>query len=199
MSEAKKTRVVIQNVRLSYPNLHKKTQYMRNGKPEGEPAYNAAFIFGKKHPDLAKLLEAEKEVARLKWGSKADTQLNIIKSKDMSFIHDGDGKPDKNGYPGNFYINARNKNIVKVYDSKTNDSKPLTAEDYRPYAGCYVHAILEIWADDTNKRINACLVGVMWYKDGEAFSGGKPADVNEFADAAEDEPMDEDEINRLAG
>jgi hypothetical protein len=67
------------------------------------------------------------------------------------------------------------------------DKTPLTSADGRPYAGCFVNASVELWAQDNNfgKRINASLRGVQFFKDGDAFSGGGAASDDEF-DSVED-------------
>jgi hypothetical protein len=54
------------------------------------------------------------------------------------------------------------------------DRTPLTASDGKPYAGCFVNAVVELWAQDNQygKRINASLGGVQFAADGDAFGGG---------------------------
>ena len=72
------------------------------------------------------------------------------------------------------------------------DRSPLTETDGRPYSGCYVVAIVELWAQDNSwgKRVNATLKGVQFFADGEAFSGGTPASAGDFDDlGAFDEAM----------
>jgi hypothetical protein len=58
------------------------------------------------------------------------------------------------------------------------------------YAGCYVHASVEIYAYDSPKwgrRINAVLRGVKFCADGEGFGGSTAASADEFgADDEED-------------
>jgi hypothetical protein len=68
------------------------------------------------------------------------------------------------------------------------DKSPLTAEDGKPYSGCYVNCSLELWAQDNSygKRINAQLGGVQFFKDGDAFSGGgSAADADDFDEITE--------------
>lgn len=187
-------RVVLQNVRLSFPELFKAKQFVRNGKPEGDPAFSASFIMPKNHPNMKELKAAIKEVAVAKWGAKADVTLKAIEAKDFCCLHDGDLK-DYDGYADNMYVSARNKTRPTVLDTKANGDAPLTAEDGKPYAGCYVHAIIEIWADDSNKRVNASLCGVKFYKDGDAFTGGGTAKADEYADVEEE---GEDDVSKMA-
>jgi hypothetical protein len=55
-------------------------------------------------------------------------------------------------------------------------------DDGTLYSGCYVVVHVNIWAQDNQfgKRINCGLLGVQFYKDGEAFSGGRISSVDEF-------------------
>lgn len=61
----------------------------------------------------------------------------------------------------------------------------LSARSGKPYAGCYVNASLEFWAQDNayGKRINCTLRGIQFLRDGDSFSAGRPADADEFEDA----------------
>jgi hypothetical protein len=60
---------------------------------------------------------------------------------------------------------------------------PLSASDGKPYSGCYVNALVELWAQahaEHGKRINASLMGVQFSKDGERLSGGATAAADDF-------------------
>ena len=86
------------------------------------------------------------------------------------------------------FISARSKSRPTVVDR---DKTPLTEQDGRPYGGCFVNAIVELWAQDNQfgKRINATLAGVQFLKDGDAFGGSRPADPDEF-EAVDDNNSD---------
>jgi hypothetical protein len=63
------------------------------------------------------------------------------------------------------------------------DKTPLAESDNRPYSGCYVNCIIELWAQNNayGKRINANLLAVQFYKDGQPFGdAGANASVNDF-------------------
>jgi hypothetical protein len=53
----------------------------------------------------------------------------------------------------------------------------LTERSGKPYAGCYVNASIELWAQDNayGKRINATLRGVQFVRDGDSFGAGSRA------------------------
>ncbi len=57
--------------------------------------------------------------------------------------------------------------LVLDKDAKTH----LYATDGKPYAGCYVNASIDIWAQDSQygKRVNAGLRGVQFIRDGDKF------------------------------
>lgn len=171
--------------RLAFPQLFEAKTV--NG--EGEPAFSASFLVEDADPTVTikqggkkvqvKLSKVIETVGSEKWGAKWAAVKKEIEAKDRSAIHDGDLKSSYAGFPGNHYMSARNKTRPLVIDR---DKTPLTAQDGRPYAGCYVVASLELWAQDNNygKRINASLRGVQFLRDGDAFAGGGAASEDEF-------------------
>jgi hypothetical protein len=56
------------------------------------------------------------------------------------------------------------------------------ASSGKPYSGCYVNAVIELWAQDNKfgKRINASLMGVQFLRDGQRLSGGGVASADDF-------------------
>lgn len=142
--------------------------------------YNCAFIFGRDHEATKAVSEAVAQVAEAKWGAKAAAILKELHAKDRLPIHDGDSKPDAAGYPGNYYLNAGNKMRPLVVDR--DPQHILTVADGKPYSGCYVNGIVEIWAQDNQfgKRVNASLAGVQFVRDGERLAGGSVATTNDF-------------------
>ena len=54
------------------------------------------------------------------------------------------------------------------------DKTPITEDDNVVYAGCYVNAIITLWAQNNSygKRVNAQLDGVQFVRDGEPFGDG---------------------------
>lgn len=168
-------KIKIDNVRLAFPQLFEAKTV--NG--EGEPAFSASFLMEPDHPAVMTLNAAMDKVGSEKWGAKWPNVKKEIVTKDRLALHDGDTKADYAGFAGMMFVSARNKSRPLVIDR---DKSPLTAADGRPYAGCYVNASIELWAQDNNygKRINASLRGVQFFKDGDAFAGGGAASDDEF-------------------
>lgn len=168
-------KIKLQNVRLSFPSLFRKAVF--NGE---ETKFEATFLLDKEaHADTIKEIKAA-------ISEKLKTDLKGAKlASDKICLKDGD-EIDYEGYDGCMSIKASNNKRPLVID---NDKTPLSEDDNRVYAGCYVNAVIELWAQNNNygKRINANLLGVQFYKDGEPFGdGGVSASVDDF-DAFEDD------------
>ena len=166
----------LKNVRIAFPHL-----FVASAVNEGDAkAFSAAFIFPPDHPAKAELDDACKAIAKEKWGAKWEAIYKSILAGDKLAIHDGDKKAEYEGYEGNFFLNARNKTKPTVRD--VDGITALEEASGKPYAGCFVVAHVELYAQDNSygKRINASLRGVQFYRDGDAFSGSPPAGDEEF-------------------
>lgn len=179
-------KVKLHNVRIAFPRLYKAEQV--NG--QGEPQFSATFIMPK-HYQIAKDVQtAIEQVAKEKWTDKAEGILKKLKAELKLCLKDGDLKEELEGFSGNYYLNANNKIRPYVVDR---DKTQLNPDSGVIYAGCYVNAVIDIWAMDNKhgKRICASLSGVQFYKDGDAFSGGGIATDADFDDLST-EPEDEE-------
>lgn len=183
-------KVKLINVRLAFPNLFEAKAV--NG--EGDPRYSAAFVIAPGSANAKALLAAMNDVAKEKWGAKAAAILTELKGKGRVAYKEAPLSKDGEVYEGfedMHAFNASNKARPLVIGA---DKAPLTAPDGKPYAGCYVDASVELWAQDNSwgKRVNATLRGVQFRSDGDAFAGGSPASQGEFDDisaGAEEEAL----------
>lgn len=171
-------RLRIDNVRLSFPELWEPTAMKAGDKP----ACSATGLLPPDHPAIPQIEAAMLAAAVEKWKDKGKAMLEALRKTDKLCIHDGTLKAAKyDGYAGMLYINARSETPPKVKDR--DPSVDLTKASGRPYSGCYVNLIVDIYAQDNGygQRINATLKGVQFWADGEAFAGGAPASDDEFA------------------
>ena len=179
-------KVILKDVRLSFPDL-----FVAKSVMGSEPKFGAAFLLEPGSENEKAVKAAVVEVAKEKWGAKAEATLKQLTSGDKICLHNGDTK-EYEGYAGMLYLNANNaaKPIVLDKDAKTH----LDSTSGRPYAGCYVNASISLWAQDNQfgKRINASLGGVQFVRDGDAFAGGGVATEEDFADLAVTEDFDLD-------
>src|SRR3990167_4236822 len=168
--------VMLSDVRLSFA---KALFEPKDVQGQGEPKFSGSFIFPPNHPCVAAIKAAMKKVAEEKWGAKASEVFVALKAGDKLALRDGDTKPQYEGYKGNFFLNASNKIKPLVIDG---NKSPLSAASGKPYAGCYVNASVEVWAQDNafGKRINATLKGVQFLRDGARLAGGGVASADDF-------------------
>jgi len=183
MAEAQKApenRIWIRDVRIAYAQgiFEARAQKQADGTM-GKPKYGAAFIFPASHPCVKDIAALVIKAAQERWGAKADDMLKMLKAGDKLPIHSGDAKSTSAGYAGNLYLNAGNAIRPLILNT---DKTPIIAADGIIYSGCYVNAMLEIWAQDNmhGKRVNASLLGVQRVRDGERLAGGSVATADDF-------------------
>lgn len=187
------TKVRIENVRIGFAHLFEPTSFPGSD----DLYYQCRPIIPPKHPAVKLIDAAMLEAANEKWGDKGKTILDkLIKDGKVAFLKedycDKNGEP-RDGYAGVYSIACSNKTRPTVVDR---DRTPLTAQDGRPYSGCFSTVIIDIWAQDNSfgRRLNASLMGVQFVKDGDAFSGGRPASADDFDDLAEGVDDEENEL-----
>jgi hypothetical protein len=181
--------VKLKNVRISFPNLFEAKAV--NG--EGEPKFSAAFVIDPGSENHKALTAAMNEIAKEKWGAKAEGILSELKSKGRVAFKESPLSKDGevyDGFEGKYALNASNAARVAVIDR---DTTPLTPQDGKPYGGCFVDVSVDLWAQDNSwgKRINAKLRWVQFRSDGDAFSGGAPVGQDEFENIAEGATADD--------
>lgn len=164
-------KIKLNNVRLSFPSLFQRAVF--NGQPTDNDKFEATFLIDKE--SQAELIEKIKSAIATK--IKDDLKGAKIAS-DKICLKDGD-TVEYDGYQGHYSIKAANRKRPLIIDA---DKSPLTEDDNRLYAGCYVNAIIELWSQNNSygKRINANLLGVQFAKDGEPFGDGVNASVDDF-------------------
>lgn len=170
--------IAIKNVRLSFPSLFKKASFDGN-----EGKYEATFLLNKKtHADVIKKIKDAID-AKITEDLKG---ANV--SPEKLCLKDGDGV-EYDGYQGHFTIKAANGKRPLVIDR---DKTPLSEDDNKLYAGCYVNAIVELWTQNNKygKRINANLLGVQFFADGEPFGDGVKATTDDFDAFGDDDDED---------
>jgi len=183
------SKILLKNVRLSFPHLFKKAVF--DGK---EQKFEATFLLHKKeHAALIKEIAAVIK-------EKVRTDLKGAKiSSDKVCLRNGD-EAEYEGYEGHMSLKASNNARPTVIDR---DRTPLTEDDNKPYAGCYVNAYIELWAQNNQfgKRVNANLLGVQFYRNGKPFGeGGKTVKADEFeVFEAEDDDFGDDFLDEADG
>jgi hypothetical protein len=171
-------------VRLSFPDLFTPKKVERKGnEKEQEPKYGAVFLLDKSDDEqqIKQIRGKIWELAKAQWGDKAAALIK--KGTVRVCLHEGAEK-EYDGYGENvMYVSTSTKRRPAVVDR---DRSPLTDDDNKIYAGCYVNAVIRFWVQDNQygKRVNAQLQGVQFVADGEAF-GAAPFNPEEHFEELE--------------
>lgn len=189
MSQLKPGQVKLRNVRLSFSSLFKPTASIANG-PE---KFRASFLIDPNTVDgknnLKALAEARKAVEAEKFGKPMeykDPKRCCIANGDDK-ISDKTGEP-YDGYEGMKVVSATNGKKFPIVDA---DRTPLSAEDGKPYNGCYVNAVITLYGvKDKDKGGNGLFAGIdaiQFLRDGEPFGGGGVSADDVFEDETSEE------------
>lgn len=184
MASIKLTHSAADPVRLSFPDVYEAVQY--EGK--GAYRYNASFLVTPGGANDKIIQAAILEAANETFGKKAAVFLESVKGNSNKFCYVRGDLKEYEGYAGMLVLSGhRSQKSGKpgTFDCTRAgpDGKPLElkADSGKPYAGCYVNASLDIYAQDgTNSGIRCGLRGVFFAADGDAFSGSKVASPDEF-------------------
>jgi hypothetical protein len=176
---AENIQITVTNARLSYANIFR-AKAMEGSV--GEPKYSCVFLLDKQNnaKDIKTIQDAIAK--QVKEGLKGKHP-----GADKVCLKDGSNKADVDGYgDGVMYVSAGNVKRPVIVDQKRN---PLAEEDGKPYSGCIVNGVFNLWVQDNKygKRINASLTHVQFVKDGPVFGEAvKPAEAV-FKDISEDD------------
>lgn len=171
-------KVLLKNARLAFPNLFKAVQF----DGQGCFRFGANFLVEPGSDNDKAIKKAIEAAAKETWAAKAPKTLAAIVGNANKYCYlDGNNK-DYDGYEDRMYLSAHRKQeqgapaVVGLGGKGDN----LTAESGKPYAGCYVNASVDIWAQDGQyPGIRCSLVGVQFVADGDAFAGS-PANAEDF-------------------
>lgn len=152
-------KIKIPSARLSFPSLFNMASF--GGESTGK--FEATFILDKKE-HAKQIEEIEGAIA------KFQKELKVKLASDKLCLKDGD-EMERPEYQGKMTIKASTKKRPMVINR---DKTPITEDDNVVYAGCYVNAIITLWAQNNSygKRVNAQLDGVQFVRDGEPFGDG---------------------------
>ena len=163
-------KVLLKNVRLSFPSLFKTEQYAG----EDTEKYAATFLIPKSDTKtVASIEQACKQALVEKYG-----EGKVPKGFKMPLV-DGDDK-EYQGYADHVCIKANTKKRPTLVNR---DKTPIVEEDGILYGGCYVNASIDVWVMDNSygKKVLASLNAIQFVKDGEAV-GTKSEGADDFED-----------------
>jgi hypothetical protein len=163
--------------RLAFPNIF--DPHPESGR------YNCLVLFDANDGQAERLEAKALEVCKAKWNGKVTKPAQQLR---QYFLHDGEEKAQYEGFgEGTKYVSASSEAPpgVKARDGRTNVGRSSGLL----YAGCEVVCYISIWAQDNQygKGINAQLMGVQYYGEGERFGAARPAMADEMFEAFDEE------------
>lgn len=180
-------KVVLKGVRLVFPDLWEPKEFETG---DGKPRYSATFLVEPGSANDKAIRDTIKAVAKEAHAAKADAVLKTMEGNSQKFFYlDGNAK-DYDGFADMMYASSHrpaNQGAPLVMDR---DKQPLAATSGKPYSGCYVNASIDIYAQvGKNPGIRASLLGVQFFKDGDAFAGSRanPDDFEDLSEGADSE------------
>lgn len=186
--------VTLRNVRLSFPDLFvpkMETDDNQQPKVNGKLKFSATFLLNKKAnaKDIAAMNAA---IAAVKKSPKLAGDKRVPKV----YFRDGSEKPHLEGYSGDvMFFTARKTHKPGSPGPGVVDQnlQELTAQDGKPYAGCYVNARVQAYAfvhPKSGPGVAFGLINVQFLKDGVPFgSNAGPANEGFSQEAVEEDAV----------
>ncbi len=172
--------------RLSFPQLHEPKQFMRKGKPEGKPKFQATMLFPVDHDRKRMNIEIRKAAAEL-WGPD---KAKWPKTFRMPW-RKGDEKSDYAGYEGMVYATCA---TIQKPGMITRNKKPVMADEIEEvfYPGCFARAVVVAKAYEMGRDagVTLYLQHIQKTDEGERLGGGGDP-TNEFDDDLGDEDLED--------
>jgi hypothetical protein len=180
------TIVQLKHVRIAFiDNLFEPAQY----EGQGDFRHSATFIVEPGSANDKAIQHAIQMEANALWGKKAEAFLEDMRTNKNKFSYIKN-KKDKTGevYEGfedRYALSAIRKAkdqapafLHNVKDPETGKPKRLTGKEGIIYAGCYVNAKVEMWAQGgTYSGMRCGLLGVQFDAPGDSFGGAsRPSD-----------------------
>ena len=174
------TIVQLKHVRIAFiDNLFEPAQY--EGK--GDFRHSATLIVEPGSANDKAIQDAIQKEALALWGKKAESMLEDMRGNKNKFSY-MKNKKDKNGevyegFENMFALSGIRKQqdgaplfLHNIKDPATGKAQRLTGKEGIIYAGCYVNAKVEMWAQGgTYSGMRCGLLGVQFDAAGDSFGG----------------------------
>jgi len=194
------TRYVLKNVRLAFGHGLWTKSKPKNSDPGVKEKFRCSVLLERDHPQLYEINQIIRDEAAAKFGTAVDpktkkvkweTVLKAAEAQQKVCLRDGDLKAEYEGFADHWAISCNAITRPTVFDV---DGSPAAEDSGIVYSGCMVNMIVTFKAyDNVSKGVTCELNGVRKWADNDAFSGGRPADADEFPDEIA-APAEDDEL-----
>lgn len=164
-------KLVLHNVRLSFPKIWTPEPFP--GSLDKTEYFSAAFIVPPTHKQFDEINKVIDVVGSAKFGIKWPVVKAAATPLGKLCFRDGATKPETEGYEGNWFVSARSKVKPNVYGLGGKAAGVILESSGKPYGGCYVSAVLSVFAyQNQAKGVAAELGDIQFTGEGDAFAGG---------------------------
>lgn len=174
--------IKIINARICFTE-HLMTPDSYKSDPTKPKKYSCKLLVEKTNPVVPTIAAELLRLAREEWKDQAEAVIKTLKAENKICFYDGDNK-QYDGFAGNYYISAANskKPLFLRANPGTKDNPNLITDPSELYSGCYTVAHISFWTQNNSwgKRINANLMGLQFYRPGDAFASGSVSNIDEF-------------------
>jgi hypothetical protein len=179
-------KVKLNDVRIAFcQSIWPGTAEQYQGK--GVARHSATFLIVPGSENDKAIEAAIKAVAAEKWPKKAAALLESMRGNSNKFCYQKGDLKDYDGFEGMMSLAGHRKEsdgAPEIFGQFRNpDGKlvRLTQKDGKIYAGCYVNASVDIYAQDgENQGIRCGLLGIQFNRDGDSFGGAGRAKEEDF-------------------
>jgi hypothetical protein len=166
-------------VRLAFPDVFTAVQF----EASGPRRYNAVFLLHPGGDNDRKVRAAIQEAAEAEHGKKAGAWLKSIENNSNKYCYLDGNLKEYDGFEGTMALSAHRREVDGRVTVLDRNRQTLTPQDGKPYGGCYVNGLVDLWVQKGQYPGMRCgLLGVQFVEDGDAFGGGAPANPEEFPD-----------------
>ena len=202
------TRIVLNRARAAFPNFVEPQPHPSDKSPNPKKYYNCNYLIPKTETALIESIRnAELQAIADKFTNgntdKAKPIHEAAKAIGKVCLHDGDLKPDWDGYPGHYYVSARTESTrgrPEVYGLQGKNASLPNGGQVPPetiYGGCYVRAVFNVFGyggrDGIQKGAAAGLGAVQFIGDGDSF-GARPPTAKDDEFGSIDAPAENDPL-----
>lgn len=183
----------LNNVRLSFTK--NKTLWIPEPFKLGDPPkFKASFLVANGDPQQKMIMKAIIQTLEEKYPGKGNALFGSIRTNPNKCCWIDGNTRTWDGYANHYGLSASRASKPLVVDQRKNI---LEQKDGKPYDGCYVNASLALFAYNNTGIGVACELRVVQFlRDGDAFSGGAPLDLDEVdeLDVSEETSVSDDDL-----
>lgn len=175
-----KVKVKLSNVRIAFcQSLRKAGDYQGNKKFR----HSATFLIEPGSANDKAINAAITSSATDALGKRTAAVLEGIKGNNMKYCYQKGDAKEYDGFEGMMALAGHRKQDEGRPLLIGRDTKLLSDDCGKPYAGCKVNATVEIYYQDgTHNGVRCGLLTIQFFEDGDSFSGAGRGSADEFED-----------------